>query len=50
MLNSLGQKVREIQPSGTRITNLNLADWTSGVYTLRIHSEEGTIEKKLVVR
>lgn len=50
VLNSLGQKVREIQPSGTRITNLNLADWTSGVYTLRVHSKEGTIEKKLVVR
>ncbi|MBC7775683.1 MAG: T9SS type A sorting domain-containing protein [Phycisphaerae bacterium] len=50
VLNSLGQKVREIQPSGTRNTHLEVSDWASGVYTLQIRSEEGVVEKKLVVR
>jgi len=50
VINSLGQKIREIRPSGTRSTSLNLSGWTSGVYTLRIRAEEGTVEKKLVVR
>ena len=50
VLNSLGQKVREIQPSGNRTTHLDVSDWVSGVYTLRVRAEEGTVEKRLVVR
>ncbi len=50
VLNSLGQKVREIQASGRRNTHLDVSGWASGVYTLRIRAEEGLVEKKLVVR
>lgn len=50
VLNSLGQKVREIRPSGTRTTHLDVLNWASGVYTIHIRAEEGTVEKKLVVR
>ncbi|MFN0177029.1 MAG: PKD domain-containing protein [Saprospiraceae bacterium] len=50
VVNSLGQKIREIQPSGNRSTPLNLSGWTSGVYTLRIRTEDGLVEKKLMVR
>ncbi len=50
VLNSLGQKMRSFQPSGTRNTQLDLAGWASGVYTVHIRAEEGSVEKKLVVR
>jgi hypothetical protein len=50
VMNSLGQKVRSIQPSGTRNTHLAVSGLASGVYTIRIRAEEGLLEKKLVVR
>ncbi|MFN0037770.1 MAG: PKD domain-containing protein [Saprospiraceae bacterium] len=50
MLNSLGQKVRSFQPSGSRSTRLDVSGWASGVYTLRVRAEEGMVEKRLVLR
>lgn len=50
VLNSLGQSVRNIQGSGARNTHLDLSGWVSGLYTLRIRAEEGTVEKRLIIR
>ncbi len=50
LMNSLGQKIRTIQPSGTRSTQIDVSDLSSGVYTLSIRAEEGMVEKKLVIR
>jgi len=50
VLNSLGQSVRNIQGSGARNTHLDLSGWASGLYTLRIRAEEGTVEKRLIIR
>ncbi len=50
VINSLGQKVHELKPSGGRSTQLDVSAWVSGVYTLRIRAAEGVVEKKLVVR
>jgi PKD repeat protein len=50
VLNSLGQKVRSLQPSGTRNTRLDVSGLASGVYSVHIRAEEGLVEKKLVVR
>lgn len=50
VMNSLGQKVREIQPSGSRNTRIDVSGWTSGIYMLRIRTPEGLVDKKLVVR
>lgn len=48
--NNLGQSLSSVRPSGAQTTQLNVAELTSGLYTIYVHSEEGTIEKKLVVR
>jgi len=50
VLNALGQNLRNIQPSGGRSTRIDVTGWSSGVYTLRIRTTEGLMEKKLVVR
>lgn len=48
--NTLGQTLRNIQPSGGRSTRLDVSGWASGLYTLRIRTSEGLVEKRLVVR
>jgi hypothetical protein len=50
VMNSLGQKVRNLQPSNSSNTQLDVSGWTSGVYALRILTDEGLVEKKLVVK
>lgn len=50
VLNSLGQKLRELKASGARTTTLDVSGLSSGVYTLQIHTTEGLVEKKLVIR
>lgn len=50
VMNSLGQKVRDLQASNSANTQLDVSGWTSGVYALRILTDEGLVEKKLVVK
>jgi PKD repeat protein len=49
-LNSLGQVLYSVQPSGDRSTKLNVRDWQDGIYTLRIRTNKGVTEKRLVVK
>jgi PKD repeat protein len=48
--NALGQILRNVPPSGSRATRLEIADWQLGVYTLRILTDRGLAEKRLVVK
>ncbi len=50
VMNSLGQKIRDLQTSNNSNTQLDVSGWTSGVYALRILTDEGLVEKKLVVK
>jgi hypothetical protein len=50
VMNSLGQKVRDLQASQSTNTQLDVSGWTSGVYALRILTDQGLVEKKLVVK
>ncbi|MBN8678898.1 MAG: PKD domain-containing protein [Chitinophagales bacterium] len=50
VMNSLGQKVRNLQAPTSANTQLDVSGWTSGVYALRILTDEGLVEKKLVVK
>jgi hypothetical protein len=49
-VNSLGQTVRSFEPSGTERTRLFLGGCSSGLYTLRVRTDQGTVEKKLLVK
>jgi PKD repeat protein len=48
-INVLGQTLYAVQPSGDRSTRLDVSDWQEGVYTLRIRTDKGVAEKRLVV-
>ena len=49
-VNALGQVLHVVQPSGSRTTRLDLSGWQEGIYTLRIHTKQGSYEKRLLVR
>jgi len=48
-INALGQTLHSIHPSGERTTRLDVSEWNEGVYTLRIRTDKGVAEKRLVV-
>lgn len=48
-VNALGQTLYTVHPSGDRTTRLDLSDWQEGIYTLRIRTDKGVAEKRLVV-
>jgi len=48
-VNSLGQVVYSVLPSGSRTTRLDVSTWQEGLYTLRIRTDKGVAEKRLVV-
>lgn len=50
VINSLGQKIQEVPSTNAPNTPINVSDWTSGVYALRIFTDQGLVEKKLVVK
>lgn len=49
-VNSLGQRVRSFEPSGTERTRLYIGGCPPGLYTLRIRTDQGIAEKKLLVK
>lgn len=49
-LNGLGQVVHSFTPEPGNFTRIAVNDWTSGVYTLRVHTSAGIAEKRLIVR
>ena len=50
ILNSLGQKVRQIPTDRSRTLQIQVSDLPAGIYTLRIVAEEAVVDKKLMVR
>ena len=50
VVNTLGQTLYSVPPSGERTTRLNVRDWQKGLYTLRISTSEGMAEKRLLVK
>jgi PKD repeat protein len=48
-LNPLGQLLQTVQFSGERSVRLNVSDWQEGIYILRIRTDKGIAEKRLVV-
>lgn len=48
-VNALGQTLYTVQPSGDRNIRLNVSDWQEGIYTLRIRTDKGVAEKRLMV-
>ncbi len=49
-VNTLGQTLYTVQPSGGRSTRLDVGDWQKGLYTLRIRTKQGVAEKRLMVK
>jgi hypothetical protein len=49
VFNALGQYVKDIMPSGTGATKVQTADWSNGMYHLRIRTDRGVVEKKLMI-
>lgn len=49
VINSLGQKVLTPRTIEDRRVRFDVSNWQSGVYTLRVRTKDGMIEKKLVV-
>ena len=49
-VNALGQTLYSRQPSGGRTTRLDVSDWQEGLYTLRINTRQGVVEKRLMVK
>jgi PKD repeat protein len=49
-VNALGQILYTLQPSGDRSTRLDVSDWQGGIYTLRIRTDKGVAEKRLMVK
>ncbi len=45
----LGRPVENHRPTGLRTTRLETYSWRKGLYTLRIHTRDGVVEKRLVV-
>lgn len=48
-VNALGQTPYSVQSSGGRTTHLDVSDWQEGIYTLRILTDKGVAEKRLMV-
>jgi len=49
-VNSLGQRVYAAASSGGQVQRLSVVGWATGLYTLRLQTAEGVVEKKLFVR
>ncbi|MBK7935745.1 MAG: T9SS type A sorting domain-containing protein [Lewinellaceae bacterium] len=49
-VNTLGQVLYSQVASGGRSTRLDISAWQEGIYTLRIKSDRGVIEKRLLVK
>ncbi len=49
-VNALGQTLYNQQPSGGRTTRIDVSGWQEGLYTLRINTRQGMIEKRLLVK
>ncbi|MBX2891723.1 MAG: PKD domain-containing protein [Saprospiraceae bacterium] len=49
-INTLGQVLHSMQPSGERTTRLQVGQWQEGIYTLRIQTDKGVAEKRLMVK
>ncbi len=48
--NALGQVVYAAVPSGGQVQRLSVTGWASGLYTVRLQTAAGIVEKKLFVR
>jgi hypothetical protein len=49
-INMLGQVLHTIQPAaGDRNIRLDVKGWQEGIYTLRIRTDKGVAEKRLMV-
>lgn len=48
-VNMLGQTLYSVRSSGERITRLNVSNWQEGIYALRIRTDKGMAEKRLMV-
>jgi hypothetical protein len=47
--NALGVVVSDEQLAGQTMLKVNTSDWKAGVYLIQIHTDNGTITKRLVV-
>lgn len=50
MFNTLGQLVRSIPPSGERSVRIETKTFPQGMYTIRVHTAEGVLKKRLLVQ
>lgn len=48
--NTLGQLVRSIPPSGERTVRIETNTFPHGMYTIRLHTAEGLVKKRLLVQ
>jgi hypothetical protein len=48
-INALGQVVTRVEHGAEQSVKLNVKNLPSGVYTLRIHSDKGVVQKQLMV-
>ncbi len=47
--NALGQQVYTAAPSGGQVQRLSVTGWAAGLYTVRLQTTQGIVEKKLMV-
>lgn len=50
IFNALGQLVRSMPPSGERATRIDTKNFAQGLYTIRVHTAEGILKKRLLVQ
>ena len=48
-VNALGQVVYAATPIGGQVQRLSAANWVAGLYTVRLQTKQGVVEKKLLV-
>jgi hypothetical protein len=51
IVNTLGQAVQQMTPTfGQKPTQIDVRNWSSGMYTARITSDKGVVEKQFIVQ
>lgn len=50
VFDALGRRIEIHQPTGVHTTRLDTRRWGKGVFTLRVQTKEGVVEKRLVVQ